>query len=87
MFRQGRRLLISGVSDVATALSKASAEAQVADRLLSGKLASSSTPSLGSSVNAAAADTAFLRSLLRAYSSSARSALARPQVSGLKQVC
>ena len=76
MFRQGRRALPGGVSDVCAVISKLSAEAQIADRLLSGKLASCSSASSAVSStwgSRGGADAAYLRSLLRAYSSLSRS--------------
>ena len=71
MFRQGRRLLVNGASDVGALLSKVSSESQIADRLLSGKLASCSSAVAGSGVGTAEA--VSLRALVRAFASVSRS--------------
>lgn len=76
MFRQGRRCsaLLNGLHDAVLAAGKSSWEAQVVDRMLSGRLAGTSGASVTSGTAQAllGAEPLSLRSVQRAFASLAR---------------
>lgn len=90
MFRQGRRCsaLFNGVHDAFVTAGKSSFEAQIAERLLSSKLAGTSGASLtsGTAQFFVAAEPLTLRSLQRAFSSVTRQQGIHASVTSLRQV-